>query len=253
MILIKACLNGARRREEHSAVPISPDELARDAAAAVAAGAGALHFHPRDAAGVETLEAEPCAAALAAVRAACPGIPVGLSTGAWIASGAERERLVSSWQVLPDFVSVNLIEDGAVELCRLLQARGLGVEAGLTTLADVEVLRQSGLARAMCRLLIEVEPEDPEEAVALAAAIDDALEPFATDTNRRLHHGTGPATWPVLRAAAASRRDIRVGLEDTLWLPDATLAPDNASLVAAAVQLVSRPYPRPSTARPAPL
>ena len=250
MTFIQACLNGSRRREEHAAVPLTPAELARDGAAAVAAGARALHFHPRDAAGLETLDPDACGEAIAAVRAACPGIPVGLSTGAWIASGAERERLVSSWTVLPDFVSVNLIEDGAVELCRRLQSRGVGVEAGLGTLADVEVLRQSGLARATVRLLVEVEPEDPEEAVALAAAIDDALEPFASETNRRLHHGIGPATWPVLRAAASIRRDIRVGLEDTLWLPDATLAPSNAALVAAAVQLVSRPYPRPATARP---
>jgi uroporphyrinogen-III synthase len=35
---IKACLNGGRLRNEHPAVPVTPGELAAEAAAAVAAG-----------------------------------------------------------------------------------------------------------------------------------------------------------------------------------------------------------------------
>lgn len=239
-ILIKACLNGNRTRAEHAAVPLTPAELARDAKAAIEAGAGAFHIHPRDESGAETLEPDPCAAAIEAVRAACPGVPIGLSTGAWIASGAERERLVAAWQVLPDFVSVNFIEDGAVELCRLLRVRGVAVEAGLTSLADVEVLEQSGLARAMCRFLIEIEADDADEAVADAAAIDQALESFESPSVRRLHHGTGRATWRVIEEAAGRGRDVRIGLEDTLWLPDGSVARDNAELVAAAADLVRR-------------
>jgi len=239
-ILIKACLNGGRRREEHAAVPVSPAELGRDAASAVAAGAGALHIHARDASGAETLDPDACAAVIEAVRAACPAIPLGLSTGAWIAGGAERERLVSAWRVAPDFVSVNFIEEGAAELCRLLLARGIGVEAGLTSLADVEVLRLSGLGHRMCRMLIEVEPDDPEEAAALAAAIDAALEGVAPASISRLHHGVGLATWRVVEAAARQRRDVRIGLEDTLWLPDGALARDNAELVWVTATLVQR-------------
>jgi len=237
-ILVKACLNGGRTREEHAAVPLTPAELAGAAAGAVAAGAGALHIHPRGESGAETLDPDACAAVVEAVRRACPGIPLGLTTGAWIAAGAERERLVSAWRVLPDFVSVNFIEAGAVELCRLLLSRGIRVEAGLTSLADVEVLRQSGLGRAMCRLLVEVEADDPEEATAVAAAIDRALESIESDSIRQLHHGTGRATWRVIEAAASRGRDIRIGLEDTLWLPDGSPAPDNAALVAAAVAVV---------------
>ena len=58
MPLVKCCQNGARSRAEHPAVPLTAEELARDAAACVAAGAGALHFHPRDGDGKQTLEAE---------------------------------------------------------------------------------------------------------------------------------------------------------------------------------------------------
>ena len=238
--MIKACLNGNRSRAEHAAIPITAGELAREAAAAVAAGAGALHVHPRGADGRETLDGEACAAAIEAVRAACPGVPLGLSTGVWIASGAERERLVESWSLIPDFVSVNLAEPGAAELGRLCLDRGIAIEAGLAGLDDVERLRRSGLAASMCRILIEVEPPQPEEAAALAAAIDDALEGVAPEAIRRLHHGAGLATWRVLEAAAARGRDIRIGFEDTLWLPDGAVARDNGELVAAAVALVRR-------------
>jgi uncharacterized protein (DUF849 family) len=241
-ILVKACLNGNRRREEHPSVPIGPTELAREAMRAVAAGAGALHIHPRGPDGAETLDPDACAAAIAAVREACPGVPLGLSTGAWIAGGEERERLVAAWRVLPEFVSVNLVEEGAIELGRMVLDRGIGVEAGLTALADVEVLRHSGIAARMCRLLVEVEPEDADEAVALATAMDAALVEIAPAV-RQLHHGSGRATWRVVEAAAARGRDVRIGLEDTLWLPDGAVARDNAELVAAAVALVGRAWP----------
>lgn len=243
-ILLKACLNGGRRRADHAAVPETPAELARDARAAIDAGAGALHIHPRDGSGAETLDPDATAAVVAAVRAACPGVPLGLTTGAWIAGGAERERLVSAWTGAPDFVSVNFIEEGAAELSRLLLDRGIGVEAGLGTLADVEVLRQSGLASRMIRFLIEVEPEEPDEAAALAAAIDAALDEVAPLQTGRLHHGVGLATWRVIEAAAQRGRDVRIGLEDTLVLPDGSPARDNAQLVAVAAEIVRRASPR---------
>jgi uncharacterized protein (DUF849 family) len=74
-VLLKACLNGSRTVAEHAGVPVTPAELAADARRAAAAGAGALHVHPRSEDGAETLGAGACAAALRAVRAACPGIP----------------------------------------------------------------------------------------------------------------------------------------------------------------------------------
>ena len=49
--MLQATLNGALTKQDHPAVPVSPDELALDAAACVAAGAEAIHLHPRDAGG----------------------------------------------------------------------------------------------------------------------------------------------------------------------------------------------------------
>ena len=77
-ILLQAALNGDR---EHPATPRTPGELATEARAAVDAGAGSVHLHPYDEHGRETLAAKPCAAALQAVREACPSIPISLSGG----------------------------------------------------------------------------------------------------------------------------------------------------------------------------
>ena len=73
-------------------------------------------------------------------------------------------------------------------------------------------------------------------AAATALEIDAALD-RAGISAPRLHHGEGPACWPVLRQALALGRDIRIGLEDTLLLPDGAPARGNAELVAAAAGL----------------
>jgi uncharacterized protein (DUF849 family) len=178
--------------------------------------------------------------AVAAVRAACRGTPVGVTTGAWIEPDlARRIALIRSWAVRPDFASVNLSEPGAAEVARLLMDRGVGVEAGLWNAEDVERLAASGLASHCERLLVEVFALEPEPAVAQAREIDDALDRTGVP-GPRLHHGLGRATWAVLDAAIRSGRDVRIGLEDTLELPDESRAQDNAELVAEAVKMIAR-------------
>jgi hypothetical protein len=55
-----------------------------------------------------------------------------------------------------------------------------------------------------------------------------------------LLHGHDESCWPLLEHAGAREVQARIGLEDTLLLPDGSPAPDNAALVAAAVQLLNR-------------
>ena len=88
--LLQACLNGSRTDAEHPAIPRTPDELAAEGRASMDACARVLHLHPYDDDGPETLAAEPCAAALRAVHAACPGIPISLSTSADIEADPQR-------------------------------------------------------------------------------------------------------------------------------------------------------------------
>jgi len=120
--LLQACLNGGRSRAEHRDVPLFPEEIARDARV-VAAGAGALHVHPRAADGSETLDQPICDAVVRAVRDACPGIPIELTTAIWIEPDPVRRlERVAAWAVPSDFVSVNLSEAG-VSSCAITGSR----------------------------------------------------------------------------------------------------------------------------------
>ncbi len=106
-MIVQACLNGARAIGFHPRLPLSPDALARDGASCVAVGAAELHVHARAADGSESLEAMD--ATVLAIRHACPGTLIGVSTGAWIENDEKRTRdAVAGWNELPDYASVNL-------------------------------------------------------------------------------------------------------------------------------------------------
>jgi uncharacterized protein (DUF849 family) len=230
-VAVKACLNGARTRAEHPAVPQSPAELAADAVAVRQAGAFAVHVHPRDGSGAQTLAARACDAAVAAIRTAAPRLPIGLSTAAAIDPDPfARAAAVTAWRQRPDFVSVNLSELGWPGIVRAALHAGIAVEAGLATPADAAELVRSPFSHQVLRALVEVDG-GADEARAIAELIPDGVA--------QLWHGYGSRTWEVISAAAAAGIDVRVGLEDTLVLPDGSTAAGNAELVAVAVNVSS--------------
>src|ERR1041385_3637718 len=118
--MLQACLNGNRDKNFHAALPCTAAELTRDARSVVEAGAQELHIHPRNSVARESLHPDDIGGALSAIRANIPGIPIGVSTGTWIAPGGRaRQELIRAWRVLPDYVSVNLIEDDSAEVIQL--------------------------------------------------------------------------------------------------------------------------------------
>jgi uncharacterized protein (DUF849 family) len=238
-LLLKACLNGSRTDEEHPAIPRTPAQLAAEGVASVDAGARVLHLHPYDGDGHETLEAEPCAAALRAVRAACPGIPVSLSTSADIESDPRRRlELVAGWTDLPDLVTANQGEPGIVDLCEHLIGRGVGIEAGLLSLEDARAFVAAGIADRCVRVLVEPLDADPTDAVAHAAAIEQVLDDAGV-TLEQVHHGDGVATWHVIERGVSRGHGIRIGLEDTTVLPDGRRSAGNGELVRAAAAMLA--------------
>jgi len=235
--LLQAALNGAR---EHPAVPRTPVELAAEAREAVEAGAGSLHLHPYDDHGNQTLAAEACAAALRAVRAACPGVPISLSTSAAIEPDPKRRReLIAAWTELPDLVTANQGEEGILELCELLAVRRIGIEAGLLSLDDAHTFVASGISPRCVRAMVEPLDPDPHDAVTHAGAIERALAEGGVQLEQ-VHHGDGIASWAVNRLAVARGHGIRTGLEDTTVLPDGRVASGNGELVAAAATLLAQ-------------
>ena len=229
---LTACLNGSRRADEHPAVPLTAPALARAARGAVAAGATDVHVHPRDVYGRESLAAEDVGTCVAAIRAAVPGVRVGVTSLA--PAGTDRESLVRSWVVLPDAASVNWHEPGAEPLAHCLLDRGVDVEAGLWQPASARAFLASGLAGACARVLVE--PMEPSlgEALANAEQVLELVRPTGRPTQL---HGDGRTAWPVLARAAELGLQLRIGLEDVLVDPGGEVVADNEALVAAALEL----------------
>lgn len=234
---LKACINGVRTPEEHSALPVSPDQLAAEAMAAHGAGARAVHLHPKDDRGVDSLLAVDVEAAVVAVREALPGLPLGVTTGFWALPDVEQRRAaIEKWSVLPDFASVNWHEPGSEELAELLLSRGVGVEAGIFHAEAARAWAASDLAAHCLRVMVELGADgDVATADGVLEVVAEAQSPAPV-----LLHGLDESCWPLLQHAGARGLQTRIGLEDTLRLPDGSLADGNASLVAAAVELLSR-------------
>jgi uncharacterized protein (DUF849 family) len=231
--VVQCALNGDRAPADHPAVPVTRGQLVADALACRSAGAASVHLHPRRAAdGVETLAAGDHDAIVAAIRAAVPGLEISCSTREGIDLGGAEDRItaVRAWRSPPDLVSLNLAEAGAIELGGALLECGIGIEAGLFTLADADALLAAPWAARVHRVLVEtIFEHDDAAAVALARAIDARVAPLGRP---RLWHGDDRATWAVVDAGLAAGADVRVGLEDTLVGRDGCPAPANGPQVA---------------------
>ena len=239
-IYLKACINGARTPEEHPNLPVTPEQLVVEAVAAHQAGAKAVHMHPKTADGVDSLLPEAVDAAVSAVRHAAPGLPLGVTTGFWALPDADaRLRAVDGWNVLPDFASVNWHEPGSEDLGRLLLSKGIGVECGIFHAEAAESWAASEIAPHCMRVMIELNGDGGPN--TWTATADDLLSQVLTAGSPApvLLHGFDESCWPLLQHAGKRGVQTRIGMEDTLKLPDGSTAPDNAALVSAAVQLLS--------------
>jgi uncharacterized protein (DUF849 family) len=231
--MLQACPNGSRLPGEHPALPVTPAQIAHACSDAVAAGAVDLHVHPKDDTGHDTVSAAVVDAVVRAVRHAVPGVPIGVTSGAW-SRGGDRLAAIAEWAALPDHVSVNFHEEGAEDLAAALLNRGIGVDAGLfTTTNGADRLLAADLAGDCRYLLVEVtDPADAGLMVArrLLARMGELGAPM-------LLHGEGSATWAVLSEAVRRGLATRIGLEDVLVHPDGTPAEDTADLVRSAMAL----------------
>jgi uncharacterized protein (DUF849 family) len=237
-MIIQACLNGARPANYHPALPLTKEDMVTDAVACVAAGAGELHIHPRDADGKESLaEVDEL---VGNIRNACPGTLVGVSTGAWIENDVKstRER-INAWSVAPDYASVNLSEVDAPAIFSLLETKGVGIEAGLATVKDAERFVTLPQRNKVFRVLLEIEEQNLNQATMTMEGIQAVLAE-ARVQRPILLHGFDATVWHFVRKAREWRWSTRVGLEDGCMLEDQSIAESNAVLVGAVVAIYQR-------------
>ena len=139
--------------------------------------------------------------------------------------------MIERWQE-PDFASVNVSEEGAAAVMKALLVAGIGIEAGIWTVEDVE-LEATGLADRTMRVMVEPVDVRDADATAVVSAIHRELDRRRIDAPR-LQHGDGESTWILLDDAVARGIATRIGLEDTLYEPDGRRTDGNAALVRAA-------------------
>lgn len=190
-------------------------------------------MHPRGPDGGEDVRAVVVDDVVSMVRATC-GVPVGVSTGAWIEPDVGRRvALVRSWR------------SPGLRLGQRLGSRGVRGHGSMPgrrhrrrvwTVGDAELLVSSQLSESVLRVLIEPVEVSESDAVAVVEAIHAVLDRHDLAVPR-LQHGNGEATWVLLSDAIRRGIDTRVGLEDTFQEPDLAQTCSNASLVRAARQL----------------
>jgi uncharacterized protein (DUF849 family) len=236
--------NGPWTKDAHPSMPVSLAEVLADLRECFRAGADGVHLHVRDETGAETLRPEVVNETCRWVRAlaAEEGVAaeIGLTTGEWIVPVlADRIAMIREWEGV-DCATVNLSESGFESVMAAMLDVGIGIDVGLWAPAEMKVLLASGMLPRARRVSIELGPGEPYfltgEPSAIAQEINDALDE-AGSTCPRLTHGMNHWTWPLVADAFRRGQDTRVGFEDSIRLPDGSIAPDNAALVRAAVAL----------------
>lgn len=242
-VAIAVAPNGGRRtKSDHAAIPLSPAELARTAVQCRDAGAAMIHVHVRRPDGGHLLDADAYREAIAAIRREVGRSLVIQITTEALGIYTPAEQIAVLKAVRPEAASLalrELVPDDDSEAA---------FAETLAWMKEAEVLPQIILY-------------DPAEAVRLAGMKSRGLIPWEdipvlyvlgrytvsqTSQPTDLLPFLAPyaprfRSWSVCAfgrhetacvvAAALLGGHVRVGFENNLFMPDGSVAPDNAALV----------------------
>jgi uncharacterized protein (DUF849 family) len=212
-------------------VPLTPEEIARDVAAAARIGITSVHLHARDADGEPTWEREVYARIVGAVREAAPDVVVNVSTSGrtWSELEKRADALALDGDLKPDLASLtlsslNFMGGASVNapevvrgLARIMRERGIVPELEIFDLGMVNfahVLRKEGLlpgpvvANLFFGNVAGMQANLPEVGLAVERLPEGALWSGA---------GLGDFQLTAQALAVAAGGGVRVGLEDGIW------------------------------------
>ena len=275
-IIIKACLNGARGREQNARVPWTPAEVAAEAERCAAAGAAIVHIHARGADGGISYDPAWYAEADRLIRARTDLVINHTTARLPEADIATVLRYLRETPLPVDMVSLNLgsilingvLADGTrstlaipnsyedirqtVLACR---ERGIVPEPALLDsgfLSHLVMLVEDGLLPAPRWLLLEfggrfgdgllVMPGTTRSYVYMSDCLGECFPQAAWAA-----HGIEDSVFHIAALAIASGDHLRIGFEDRVTLPDGQLADSNAAFVEWAVSVAHAHGRRPAT------
>jgi uncharacterized protein (DUF849 family) len=258
--IITAALTGVlTTRQQSAAIPYTPEEIAEETWRSVEAGASIVHIHARQDNGAPAYDVETYARIDAAVRARCPDVIINYSTGAVGISREDRIGHVSALK--PDMAALNMGSmNYAIYSSKTKSFYHDHVFAN--PFADIryflEAMNAAGTRPEMecfdsghihnSAPLIDLGLLRPPYQFSLIMGV---LGGIPATTKNLVHQvdmlppqsfwqviGIGLKQWPLVAAAITMGGNIRVGLEDNLYVAPGQLAQSNGELVAKAAGLV---------------
>ena len=240
VIITAAAVGAELTREQQPNLPISPDELANDAAACRAAGASIYHLHVRDSYGKPTMDVDIFRVAHEAIGAASDVIVQFTSGGAVGDSVADRLAPLS---LRPEMASlttgtVNFGDDvflNPIPLIRRFYARML--ELGIVP--EFEIF-EAGMIATARRLYEELGAEHHQHydfVLGVPGALPDAPETIGFLCSQLPEGaswsatGIGRSHLQVVEEAVSRGGHVRTGFEDVRYYEPGVLAESNAQLV----------------------
>jgi uncharacterized protein (DUF849 family) len=262
-VVVTCALTGVLTDPAQHHVPVTPEQMAREARAACDAGASVVHVHFRQQApgrGHLPSWEPPVALEIAqAIREACPGVVFNQSTGV---IGPDISGPVACMRAIrPEIAAANagslnylkvrsdgrwawppLLFDNPVEkvaaFLQAMQETGAMPEFecfDVGIVRSVEMYLKTGLYRghADVNFVMGVDSGMPADAALLPLLIG-LLPSGATWQVTAIGREN---VWPLHRRTAELGGNLRTGLEDTFYLPDGRKARSNGELVEAIVAL----------------
>lgn len=242
-LIVAVAPNGARKtKSDHPAIPITPDEIAAEAARCREAGASMIHLHVRDAELKHSLDADAYAAATAAVRREVgDGLILQMTTEA-VGIYTPDQQMAAVRAVRPEAASLAVREFCPDEASvpafaeflswmaseRIMAQYILYAAEDVATFADLQARGVIPDARPF--LLYVLGRYTPGQKSVPADLLPFMLEGEQLDADWAIC-AFGAREAACALTAAAMGGHVRVGFENNFLMADGSVAPDNAALV----------------------
>lgn len=263
--ILTCALTGVLTDPKQHPVPVSVEEMARSCKEAYDAGAAVVHLHFRrqepGLGHLPTWDPEVCAAICDAVRSACPGIIINMSTG--VMGPDIGEPAAAMRRVRPEIAACN------AGTLNYLKTRRDGSWAWPPLVFDnpvakvqgfLDVMRETGtrpefecfdtgILRSVALFVENGMASRPHCNFVMGVASGMAAEPdllpllirwLAPGASWEVTAIGRAEVWPLHQRAAELGGALRTGLEDTFYLPDGSKARGNGELIAAIAQCAER-------------
>ena len=259
--IITAAIVGAETtRAQNPHLPITAEEIGQEAARCAQAGASVIHLHVRDDAGNPSQDRERFRAAIAAIRARAD-VVIQCSTGGAVGMSIEERcgALQLTGPHAPDMATLNVgtINFGddifvnkradTMDVARRIAAARLQPEVEIYDLGHLDItaeLIEKGLLRPPLHVQFVL---GVRGALSASRQNLELLVNRLADLDRAHNRGGTPSSWgvagvgrhefPMAEAAAELGGNLRVGLEDNIFLEKGVLAAGSAPLVEKAAKL----------------